>query len=52
MNFYINKNHNLYPVFQMSLKDKLIINKLIIKDEYAQILYLFNYLKNNIIIRI
>ena len=34
VNFYINKNHNLYPVFWMSLKDKLAIDESIIRDEY------------------
>ena len=35
----------------MSLKDKLIINRSTIGDEYMQILYLFNHLKNNIAAR-
>ena len=52
MNFYIDKNHNLYLAFWISLKGKLTINELIIRNEYAQILYSFNYLKNNIIIKI
>ena len=36
----------------MSLKDKLAINKLAIKDKYVQILYLFNCLKNDAITKI
>ena len=47
VNFYINKDYNLYPAFQTSLKDKLVINEPAIGDEYAQILYSFNHLKND-----
>ena len=36
----------------MSLKDKLAIDESTIRDEYVQILYLFNDLKNDAITRI
>ena len=52
MNFYINENCNLYLAFQTSLKNKLAVDELAIKNEYAQILYLFNYLKNDIVVKI
>ena len=52
VNFYINKNYNLYPVFQISLKDKLAVNEPAIRNKYTQILYLFNNLKNDIATRI
>ena len=36
----------------MSLKDKLVIDGSAIGDKYAQILYLFNHLKNDTAARI
>ena len=35
----------------MSLKGKLAVDKLAIGDEYAQVLYSFNCLKNNTAVR-